>query len=324
MEHRSTDSLRIVVHIGLHKTATRFFQNFVFAQLPGSHVLYNPPEIMALLHDLYRSPGDSTKAEQVALALERYRHTYPGRCLLISKPDIPGEMYDAYPQFGENLNLLHRLMPEAKILYVCRHPADWLHSAYRQSLVKGASGPIETFLNFRDGVFHAKRAIFANGMRNLPALAFPVAEIDQVAARLFGRERVLTLCFEHVRENKDSVLELLKNFLGLPELPPLEPDRVKNRSFSSRAIQRFCAGDRVDEDLVFSDKGPNPFIWKWWVKPRRRLRANVIKHVYDKWQYDDWDLLQRRGMRQKLEEHYDPSYAPLLNESAQHLALRHP
>ena len=321
MEQNSSQPLRIVVHIGLHKTATRFFQNFVFAQLSGVGVMYNPPEVMALLHAIYKSPGDPSKIEQLEHLLSRYRADFPGQCLLISKPDIPGEMYDAYPEFEDNLQLLYRLMPEAQLLYVCRHPADWLHSAYRQSLVKGAAGPIETFQNFRNGSFGAKQSVFANGMRNLPALAFPVSEIDQAGAAIFGREQVTTLCFEHVRENKERVLELLRELLGLAALPELEPDRVKNRSFSARAIQRFCQGDRIDHTPQQSDAGPGPRLWKWWLKPRRKLRANFIKHVYDKRRYDDWDLLERHDMREQLMAHYDPQYQPLITASAHRLGL---
>ena len=64
-----------------------------------------------------------------------------------------------------------RVGAEARILYVARAPADWLHSAYRQSLVKGRGGPIETFLN-SDGTFNEKRAVFADGMRNMDARGF--------------------------------------------------------------------------------------------------------------------------------------------------------
>ena len=49
-----TSPLRIVVHIGLHKTATRFFQNFVFAQLASTGVIFNPSSLMTPLHALYR------------------------------------------------------------------------------------------------------------------------------------------------------------------------------------------------------------------------------------------------------------------------------
>ena len=305
--------LRIVVHIGLHKTATRFFQNFVFAQLKNVGVLFNPSALMTPLHALYRDPlADDCKAKVMA-ALAELRRTGRGKCLLISKPDIPGEMYDGYPQHPEYLALLKELMPEAHILYVARHPADWLHSAYRQSLVKGRGGPIETFLNFRNGSFGEKRAVYADGMRNIDARRFPVRSIYSHCVELFGRDRVVLVCFEHVRSHKSEVLDCLRKLVGLEQLPDLQPDKVKNRSYSAHAIERFCSGGPASANPVsLSDEGPSHFYWTYWLKPMRKLRANFIKHGYDRVSYRDWDLMSRGGMREQLKELYHSDYEPLL------------
>ena len=305
--------LRIVVHIGLHKTATRFFQNFVFAQLKSASVLFNPPALMTPLHALYRDPSAEGAKEMVLLALAELRHNGQGKCLLISKPDIPGEMYDGYPEHPEYLALLKELMPEAQILYVARYPVDWLHSAYRQSLVKGRGGPIETFLNFRGGSFNEKRAVYANGMRNIDARRFPVRSIYDHCVELFGRDRVVLMCFEHVRGHKERVLECLRELIGLEQLPDLQPDRVKNRSYSAQAIERFCSGGPTSfEPISFSDDGPSNLYWTFWLKPLRKLRANFIKHGFDRVIYRDWDLISRGGMREQLDELYQSEYEQLL------------
>ena len=305
--------LRIVVHIGLHKTATRFFQNFVFSQLTSAGVLFNPPALMGPLHALYRDPSAEEAKARVMTALATLRAEGQGKCLLISKPDIPGEMYDGYPEHPEYLAMLRELVPEARILYVARHPADWFHSAYRQSLVKGRGGPIETFLNYRDGTFNEKRAVFADGMRNMDARGFPVRSIYDHCTELFGRDRVALICFEHVRSHKDDVLECLRKLIGLSCLPDLEPDRVKNRSYSAQAIERFCSGGPASQTPVFfSDDGPGNLIWTFWLKPLRKLRANFIKHGFDRVIYRDWDLMSRGGMREQLDELYQSDYEQLL------------
>ena len=308
--------LRIVVHIGLHKTATRFFQNFVFAQLNSASVLFNPPVLMTPLHALYRDPSAEGAKAKVLAALAELRQNAQGECLLISKPDIPGEMYDGYPEHPEYLALLKELMPEAQILYVARYPVDWLHSAYRQSLVKGRGGPIETFLNFRGGTFHEKQAAYADGMRNIDARRFPVRSIFEHCVELFGRDRVVLICFEHVRSHKEKVLECLRKLIGLKQLPNLEPDRVKNRSYSAQAIERFCSGGPAsNHSISFSDRGPSDLYWTYWLKPLRKLRANFIKHGFDNLTYRDWDLMSRGGMRDQLNELYQSDYEQLLSIS---------
>ena len=316
-----TSPLRIVVHIGLHKTATRFFQKFVFAQLTKAGVLFNPPSLMTSLHALYRNPSAKGGKAKVMAALAKLRVEAQGKCLLISKPDIPGEMYNGYPEHPEYLAMLKELMPEARILYVARHPADWLHSAYRQSLVKGQGGPIETFLNFRNGKFNEKRAVYADGMRNIDARRFPVRSIYDHCIELFGRDRVILICFEHVRSHADDVLECLRKLIGLACLPDLKLDRVKNRSYSAKAIELFCSGGPASLGMVaLSDEGPSYVYWTCWLKPVRKLRANFIKHGFDRVTYRDWDLISRGGMRDQLNELYQSDYEQLLAMSRALLA----
>ena len=169
------------------------------------------------------------------------------------------------------------------------------------------------FLNYRDGSFKEKRAVFADGMRNMDARGFPVRSIYDHCVELFGPDRVVLICFEHVRSQKDDVLECLRKLIGLPRLPHLEPDRVKNRSYSAQAIERFCSGGAASyEPISFSDDGPSNLYWTFWLKPLRKLRANFIKHGFDRVSYRDWDLMSRGGMREQLDELYHSDYEQLL------------
>ena len=104
--------------------------------------------------------------------------------------------------------------------------------------------------------------------------------------------------------------------IGLAQLPNLEPDRVKNRSYSAQAIERFCSGRPASTHQVsFSDEGPSHLYWKYWLKPLRKLRANFIKHGFDNLTYRDWDLMSRGGMRDQLNELYQSDYEQLLSIS---------
>ena len=309
-----------IIHIGLHKTATRFFQHQVFAPLAEQGILFNPPELMPAVHALYREPGNAELFKTAQQALTALREKYPNRTLLISKPDIPGDMYETYREHPENLALLHRLFPEAHLLYVPRHPVDWLLSAYRQSLVKGAGGPIETFLNFRQGAFQPKPAAFVNGMRNVDALSFPVASIYEEAVKHYGEEQVSVMCFEHVRTNKDRVFEHLCKLLGIEEIAVAEPEKIKNRSFSGLAIKLFCNGNGSSDIKNTADSIPR-FVQRWIHRPRRKLRANLIKHGWDSLIYKDWDLLARNDMRNLLTQHYDAEYNRILTVSKKLMGL---
>jgi len=275
---------------------------------------------MPAVHALYREPGNPELFKTAQQALTALREKYPNRTLLLSKPDIPGDMYETYREHPENLALLHRLFPEAHLLYVPRHPVDWLLSAYRQSLVKGAGGPIETFLNFRQGAFQSKPAIFVNGMRNVDAMSFPVASIYEEAVKHYGEEQVSVLCFEHVRANKDRVFEHLCKLLGIEAIAVAEPEKIKNRSFSGLAIKLFCNGNGSSDIKNTADSIPR-FVQRWIHRPRRKLRANLIKHGWDSLVYKDWDLLARNDMRNLLTQHYDAEYNRILTVSKKLMGL---
>jgi len=314
-----TGNRRIVIHLGLQKTATRFMQKYVFTPTREQGVIYNPEPMMSALHALYRSPDNPDLLREAQSEIAHTLQMATDATLLISKPDLLGDMYNSYASFRENLDLLKRLFPEAELLLFIRHPADWLHSAYRQSLVKGVGGSIETFLNYYDGAFQPKRAHFANGMRNVDALSLPFKAAFDHSVALYGADSVHLYCFEDFRRDKPAVLEQIRRLLGLGELVVDDADRVKNRSFSALAIHIFCRGGVSRRRPRFSALPSPLWVRRWVQRPVRKIRAALIKHGFDHLIYRDWDLLARGGMREQLEDHYQADYDALRLESSKGL-----
>jgi len=308
MSNTTNQAAKIIVHIGLQKTATRFMQKSVFAPTAAQGVLFNPIEIMPAIHSLFRDTGNVALKVAAEGAIQRYLDANPGATVLISKPDIPGDMYDGYSAYRENLSLLQSLFPSAHIIYFARHPADWLHSAYRQSLVKGYGGPIERFLNFEAGEFRPKSHAYVDGMRNVSALNVPIFQIYEQCITLFGRQHVALICYEDMKASKTAVFDLLRRVIGVERLDIAEPEKLKNRSFSALAIMRFCGGGERKAAPRYSDSPPPYFVQKYIQKPLRKIRAAFIKHGFDDVIYRDWDMLLRNELRRKLTEFYDPQY----------------
>ena len=317
MSNASHQTAKIIIHIGLQKTATRFIQKSVFAPTTEQGVLFNPIEIMPALHALFRDTGNVALKIAAESAIARYLEAHPTETILISKPDIPGDMYDGYSAYRENLTLLQSLFPQAHIIYFARHPADWLHSAYRQSLVKGYGGPIERFLNFESGRFLPKSHAYVDGMRNVSALNVPIYEIYEQCITLFGRQGVSLICYEDMKASKAAVFDLLRRVIGLDRLDIAEPEKLKNRSFSALAIMYFCSGGERHSAPRFTDTPHSHFVQKYVQKPLRKIRAALIKHGFDDVIYRDWDLLARNGLRDKLKAHYSADYETLREVSRQ-------
>lgn len=321
----------VVLHIGLHKTATRYLQRAVFRQLDDERFLVNPEPLFHDLRQAARHPGDEQWARAAESAAREARRQAGQRTLVVSDPSISGDMFSSHADYRENLDLVHGLFPEARIIYFVRRQSDWLQSAYRQSLVKGKGAPIEQFLNFRDGEFRPRPGRRVNGIRVIEALSLRFLDIYRAYAERFGPEHVYLFRQEDLRQRPDAVAARLAEALGIPELPP-SPQRVSgNRSFSALAIRLFFPGVRqmpTEGEMDISEHNA-PGRWPRLTSLGRKLRTTFVRHVFDRLVYKDWDLLRAHGMRRILESHYDSEFATLtmvaervLDEGPDESALR--
>lgn len=293
----------VVLHIGLHKAATRFLQREVFANLEEERFLFNPPDLIGALKHAIRFPGpDAYAAARDAAAAAARRAGQ--RTLLVSEPTISGDMYSAHEDWRANRDLVRELFPRARIIYFTRRQSDWLQSAYRQQLAKGAAVPIETFLNYRDGAFEQRPARFVGGARSTNARDLRFLEIYVGYVDAFGAGNVYLFRHEDLSRQATAVYARLCDALAILDLPDVSGRRRHNRAFSALAIRLFFpgvhrmpkttgrveyasrVGERVDRTL-------------------RRIRTGFIQHVFDRLIYRDWDLLAAHGMREQLNAWYD-------------------
>jgi hypothetical protein len=295
----------VIIHIGLHKTGTRFFQRAVLRGLDPQKYAVNPEPLYSCLHDAARYPGDAARANAARAAAGKTRAAIGGRTLVISDPALSGDMYSSHAGYRENLELVAELFPEAHIIYFVRQHADWLQSAYRQSLKKGAGQSIERFLNFYDGQFYPRIGRLVLGARNVEALTLSFVEIYRAYADKFGPERVYLFRQEDLRRRSQEVYSRLIEVLGLTAMPSL-PRRVSgNRSFSALAIRWFITREESPSQPPPPEyAGTENGRWRRVRLRARRLRSVLIQHVFDRFTYSDWDLLERGGMRERLESHY--------------------
>lgn len=310
---------QIVVHIGLHKTGTRFLQRMVFRQLDPARFNVNPDSLLRPLRAALRSPDYAPMAHEAAAA---WRAAGDDRTLVLSEPHISGDMYSSHQDYLDNLALLRELFPEARILFFVRKQSDWLQSAYRQHLVKGRTVPIEVFLNFYDGEFRPRLHRWVYGSRNVEALTLRFLDIYRAYAESYGEERVFLFRQEDLKARGDAVKQRLAEILGLPRLPDVPRERSQNRSYSALAIHLFHPGIRRSRQAPGPDdtgrRARPTFDWLW--RKLRRVRRAVIQYGFDRLVYKDWDLLARGGMRERIERHYAREDAELRAIAEQCLA----
>lgn len=303
---------KVVIHIGLHKTATRFFQRALLSNLDRSRFLVNPPALMASLRRALRG-RDPEAREQFVSAAHAALSEAQGRTLVVSDPDISGNMFRNQRDYVANLQLMRRAFPEATVLYFVRRHSDWLHSAYRQSLVKGRAAPIEVFLNFHDGAFREALAPRVNGARTIEALRLPFLEIYRSYAEAYGSESVYLFRQEDLRARPEAVYRRLAEALGLEQLPDLPARVSSNRAFSALALRLFFPCTRRMPDMSKAVLSHHPIRTNRFNldRPLRKLRTLFVRHVFDRIVYRDWDLLAEHGMRKQIDAHYATAEAQL-------------
>lgn len=229
---------RIVLHVGLHKTATTFLQDRVFPELPGVafvHPLHTPqpndgPIERFMLELFFRNAAcidlDHHRAA-IGAWLDRVEHD----TVLISSEAIVGWPIENHSNLANNSELLHAMFPSAQVILVVRRQDKWVESAYAQLLKAGFSTSIERYVNWnpRTRSFEPYNVGLYKGP-NLDARDLDWAAFDRHYRGRFGERGVLTLPFELFTDDAPVFLRTLYDFLGVENGPqPDTNERVNER-----------------------------------------------------------------------------------------------
>jgi hypothetical protein len=229
---------RIVLHVGLHKTATTFLQERVFPALPG----------VAFVHPLHYPQSSDGPIERFMLEvffrnaacidLDRHReaiHAWLAQVeqdtVLISSEAIVGWPIENHSNLANNAELLQAMFPNARVILVVRRQDKWVESAYAQLLKAGFSTSFERYVNWnvRTSAFEPYNVGLYKGP-NIDARDLDWAAFDRHYRGRFGEDAVLTLPFELFAEDAPMFLRDLYAFLDVEAGPqPNTRERVNER-----------------------------------------------------------------------------------------------
>ena len=88
--------MEIILHIGLHKTATKFYQHNVFPFLDKEKYLYNPPKLTQYLMDYIKADKDEKDMVFKAFKKEKEVSISEGKKVIISREIMSGDLFSAY------------------------------------------------------------------------------------------------------------------------------------------------------------------------------------------------------------------------------------
>lgn len=278
-----TVRVAVLVHVGLHKTATTFLQQSFFPGLRETTFVHATHELPARPNPIQRFVWELLFRNPAVLDVQAHRRAIstfveaqPGHTI-VSSEALFGWPFENHVNFLSNADLLAQVLPDAKIWLVLRRQDSWLESAYSQVLKQGLSTTPQAFSNYRHGTF----GDFNWNIYNGPNL--DVRDLDwRSYVRHYQRRfpaGVLVQPFESFVADASGFLGRLCDFAGVETFVPEAQERV-NVAFSPVS----AATARLVNALPLSVK----MQFKQWV-PRQLHPAAVLNRVLD-------PLLARRSL----------------------------
>lgn len=271
---------RIIVHVGIHKTATTFLQERCFPQLTGVHFVHHQnytatpaTGIVGLLSGILERDTPFLDLDQEKRALTRMLAAVPEPLVLISLERLFGNMYYNFYNNGHITRCLGHLVPDASIVVVIRRQDDLLESLYRQCLRRYFSPTVDGYLNYVNGEFQNRdfRLVFPS----MNARRLDLYRYVRNYAATFGRDNVLVLPYEKLRSDRDGFLTDLYGFMQVEPFYPTDHQRL-HQSYTPLS----CRIARLVNHAVRSDwREPR----RWQVIPERPFSGYLSGRGTKRW-----------------------------------------
>lgn len=206
---------KILIHIGLHKTATTWLQNEVFISEGNvfeplskkdknkGHSSLAKDFIFDGQGNLLNSHDDNTErinASLESILNQREKHE---KTFVMSHERLSGYPHSSGFDSAIIARRIKNIFPNAKILIVIREQVSCILSNYFESLKEGGTLNLKQYLNTKyDG---RSPGFSPNYFKYHFLIEFYQAQ--------FGKDNVLVLPFELVRDDKKSFLNILSEFM---------------------------------------------------------------------------------------------------------------
>ncbi len=343
--------MRIILHIGLHKTGSTFLQWEVFSRFDDDkEILYNPNLFLKSLSKIVylekRYNEKLPEDERIIYIEENKRilnhiltdknYSKKKKILLISWESLSQNLF--LLNHEEHFSIIREIFQDCEIIVFLRYQTDFILSIYRQLIHGDRLTSIKDFLNFRDGEF---KSSINSDTPNIDINKIDYYELLQCYINNYGRDNVHIYFYEYFnKKTVESICEILQ--VDMPR--HINFNRPVNRGYSALSIHLTFLKARVCRWLKIgpkkhSDRKPLEVFnmgWKeacqqknfffllpfffykvYWVlygaarSPLGSWRG-FIQKVFDKIIYIDWDLLEKSGVKTLLDNKFKHDNLKLL------------
>jgi hypothetical protein len=190
-----------------------------------------------------------------------------------------GEIAPTYFASTEASERIARTLPEAKVVCVFRHPVERLMSLYK---LKRAYGLIPW--NFEQAMLFDREMLESS----------QYATKLKMWQRALGRERVLPMLYDDLRENPQTFLDTLVDFVGVPRFTLTESQtmcvhasetmtqpRSYHRTRRATAMADWCKARRLDKIVAAVRNSPLRRLFLGGGSPFGEFPAEISLRLYE-------------------------------------------
>lgn len=235
---------KVVLHVGLSKTATTFLQLNIFPNI--QNIFYMSTSLPECHNNPFKFGWDinrkdfSTGVKQIKIDIWEFIKYLKKDQILFSCEGLSGNWAFNYTNMGQSTIYLREIFGKAKILFVIRDQAEWLESIYKQVVRKQIESvfkkreliKINDFFNYKGNTFHNKGKYM--GVFNFNWLEFAHCYI-----KTFGKENVLILPYEMLKEDLTTFLKYFYEFTNYKEYYPARIEYLNKTPENSTIEENF-------------------------------------------------------------------------------------
>ncbi|MGA0872884.1 MAG: sulfotransferase [Phycisphaerales bacterium] len=223
----------VLLHLGLHRTGSTWLQQRVFDGRDGRPTPMVPDRAESARRIVLAREEDFDADELRRWLAERVESVRrAGGVPVLSNERFSGNPHSGWFDAQRTFDRLAEVLPEAKVLLVLREQRDLVRSLWLQYVRIGGPASLRDYLRAPDPGDH-RAPCFDPSFLRFDRL---VESLD----RRFGREQVLAIPYDRLRQDPRDFLARIGAFLGT-EIPPPEHAEAKvyaSPGFVTASLQR--------------------------------------------------------------------------------------
>jgi hypothetical protein len=305
----------IVLHLGLHKTATKFLQEDYFPNLPNCRYVPKRFYERTILDPFLNCDWTTFRAQCPAFRaeLDRIFRSLPGDGMVVlSNELLSGNPFYRYHNRHLCLMKLRELFPgPVRIILSIRGQATMIDSLYREYLVQGGTRGVTDFVS---GRIPPGCSILGCDPGLDPETLLYGRYLDSITD-LFGKESLLVFPYERLAKNPDRIFAQLSRFLGFGDVSGEIPVAKRHGSLGNRALRilrfsnRFCSSAFHPGGLLPHRWNPGHLLIRWNFGGLNRAKSRPFLERLPVSYAEDNDVIDRKyglGLRNEHSESYFP------------------